>query len=191
MKKLLSIILCLMLLLPVLAAAEVAVLPYTIDFGPFTMNLGANDYYEVADSMVSNQLYAIIYVDYDENALVTPTINAVWSSDNLAQEINLIGGMEKYADLVQENAKSMYASMGITMSNVSVLMTEWEDNIGYSLTSCTMDYTGAGVDMVTQLYQMQALFCNLEGGSFIFTLTSNDMNQLITMASYLDTLQFK
>ncbi len=155
------------------------------------MNLGTNDYYEVADSMVSNQLYAIIYVDYEENSLVTPTINAIWTSDNLTREINMIGGMEKYAELVQENATSMYASMGITMSDVSVIMTEWEDDIGCSITSCTMDYTGAGVDMVTTLYQMQALFCNLEGGSFIFTLTTNDMNQLVTMVSYLDTLQFK
>ncbi len=103
----------------------------------------------------------------------------------------MIGGMEKYAEIVQENAKSMYASMGIIMSDISVIMTEWEDDIGCSITSCTMDYTGTGIDMVTTLYQMQALFCNLEGGNFIFTLTTNDMNQLVTMASYLDTLQFK
>ena len=191
MKKILSVILSLVLLLPVLAGAEAPVLPYTIDFGPFTMNLAANDYYEIADSLVSNQVYTIIYVDYDENSMMTPTINAVWSSDDLAREINLIGGMEKYAEIILKNTHSTYASMGIQMTNPTVIMTEWDDNIGCIVTSCTMDYTGSGVDMVTAMYQMQALFCNLDGGSYIFTLTSNSMEQIVTMAAYLDTLQFK
>ena len=193
MKKLLSLILCLMLLLPVMAAAEAAapVLPYTLDFGTFTMNVGANDRYEMAETMTSNQLYAIIYVDYDPNATITNSINVVWTSDDIGAEINMIGGMEKYAELVMQNAQTMYSSMGINMTDGVILMTEWADGIGCSVTSCNMDYSGAGVDLVTPLYQMQALFCNREDGDYIFTLTAASMEQLVSMASYLDTIQFK
>ena len=67
MKKLLSIMLCLMLLLSGLALAESDALPelYTIDFGYFTMGLTANDTYRVAAERQDNTAYAIIYPNYD------------------------------------------------------------------------------------------------------------------------------
>lgn len=195
MKKLLSLILCLMLCLPALAMAETAAEPalelFTVDFGTFTMGLGENDQYQVAESLASNTLYAIVYINPDPTALTQDSINVVWTTDDVAMEITLVGGIEKYGELVLQNASTQYTSMGIKMTNASVVISEFDGTTGYIITSCTMDYTGAGVDLVCPLYQMQAFFCDVQGGHYIFTLTSSSYETLASMTAYLDTVAFK
>ena len=115
MKKLLSLILCLLLCLPVLATAEtVDAVPelYTVDFGTFTMNLGANDYYETAEEMVNGMVYAIIYPNYDPAAATFDNINIVWSQADATAEVQSTGP-EAYAKLVLDVAKPQFEAMGI------------------------------------------------------------------------------
>lgn len=198
MKKLLSLILCLMLCLPAMAmaeaeaaATETSVQLYPIDFGTFTMSIGENDQYQVAAELASNTVYAIIYVNYDPTAVIADTLNVVWTTDDVPGEIEYAGSITKYGELGLQEASTLYTSMGIKMSNESVIAAEFDGTSGYILTSCTMDYTGAGYDLVTPLYQMQMIYCGVQGGTYIFTLTADTYSDLVAMTDYLDTLSFK
>ena len=168
MKKLLALILCLMLAFSTCAMAATT----AVDFGTFTIDLGPNDQYEVANTMTDGQLYAIIYPNYDPNATFTNTINLVWTASDLSAEVKMVGGMEAYAQMVLDAAEYQYSAQGIAMSNATVLRTFTDDETAGALTSYTLDYTKAGVDMVTNLYQMQALFFNGANDNYIFTLTA-------------------
>ena len=192
MKKLLVFILCLALCMPALAMAEAAETTelYTIDFGTFTMDLAGDDYYEVADEMVSNELFAIIYPHYDPNATTFDNINIVWCEEDAAAEITLYGA-EEYAKLVQDMAAPQFESMGIQMSNPQVLSAIMEDNIYVSITYSELDYTAAGVELVTPQYQMQVYFCFGEAGTYIFTFTAISMEQLEAISAYVDGVFFK
>lgn len=162
---------------------------YTVDFGTFTMNLGANDYYETAEEMVNNAVLAIIYPNYDPNALVMDNINIVWSQADATAEIQSIGA-EKYAQLVLDIAKPQFEALNIKMSNAQVLSAVMEENAFVSVTCCELDYTGAGVDLVTPQYQLQAYYLLGEGGTYVFTLTSTSVEQLDVLSAYLDSVVF-
>lgn len=187
MKKLISLVLCLMLALPAFALAEST----TVDFGTFAMDLGPNDRYEVADTMTDSQLYAIIYPEYNPQATFTNTINVVWSARDLAAEIKSVGGMTQYAQVVLKSAKQQYNASGISMANPAVLNAEMDDNVAASLATYTLDYTGAGVDLVLDLYQMQVIYFNGTAGSYIFTLTAPTKGEVQALSAYLDALTFK
>ena len=189
MKKLLSLILCLMLCLPAAAMAETAL--WTTDFGTFTMGIAENDQYQVAAGLTNNALYAMIYIDYDPYATTHDSITVAWTTDNIASEINLVGGIEEYGKLVLQNASAQYTSMGIKMTNESVVDASYDGSTGWILTSCIMDYTAAGIDLVTPLYQMQMFFCDVQGGHYIFTLTGTTYEAVSDMTAYIGTLQFK
>lgn len=195
MKKLISLLLCLALFLPVLAMAETteteAPVLSTVDFGPFTMGLGDSDVYQVADTLTSNTLYAIIYVDYDPTATTYETINVVYSEDDIPGEITLVGGIQKYAELVLNNAKSQYSSMGIAMSDEQVLSAIFENNMGVTITYSVLDYTGAGIELQSPVYQMQVFYCSDDAGSFLFTLTAASLDRLMYLANYMDYVEFK
>ena len=173
------------------AAFALAEASAAVDFGAFTMKLGPNDLYEVADAVTDSKVYAIIYPNYDPNATFTNTINVVWSARDLAAEINLVGGMEQYAQFVMQSAEQEYNAVGITMSNGTVLSAQMDNSTAVSLTTYTLDYTGAGVDMVTDLYQMQVLFFNGQADNYAFTLTAHTQEEVMAMSAYLDTLTFK
>ena len=187
MKKLLALILCLMLAFSTCAMAATT----TVDFGTFTIDLGPNYHYEVADTMTDGQLYAIIYPNYDPTAAFTNTINLVWTASDLSAEVKMVGGMEAYAQMVLDAAEYQYNAQGIAMSNATVLRTFIDDETAGALFSYTLDYTNAGVDMVADLYQMQALFFNGANDNYIFTLTACTIEELEVMSAYLDTVTFK
>ena len=188
MKKLISLVLCLMLALPAFALAETTT---TVDFGPFTMAVKPNDYYEVADTMTSNTVYLMLYSDYFMTGTTTNNLNVVYTEDNLALQLLLVGGMEKYAELTLQQADAQYKTMGIKMSNPQVLYAAKEGNEGGFIISSTLDYTGAGIDLVLTLYQMTAMFIDTPSGDFLITLTADSMDKLSEMTNYLDSVEFK
>lgn len=192
MRKLLSLLLCLTLFLPVMAMAEAEVTPelYTIDLGDFTIGLYEGDYYEAAPEKTNNAVYAMIYPAYDEAATFHENINIVWSKDDAAAGINLFGP-EAYAKLVLQASQAQYEGMGIKMTDAQVLSATFEDGVGAFITSANLDYTGAGVDLISPMYQLQAYFCKGEAGTYIFTLSTSTLEDLEAMSSYLDNVEFK
>lgn len=189
MKKLLAIILFLMMPVCALAEADITEL-YTVDFGAFTMNLGANDYYEVAEEMTANSVYAIIYPNYDPTATTFDNINVTWLDLDLGALLPLYGA-ESYAQAVLEAAIPQYEAMGIQVNAPQLLSALYEDDVFASITYCELDYTGAGVDLVSPMYQMQVYFCLGESGAYVFTFSSTSMEQLEALSAYVDGVVIK
>lgn len=192
MKKLLSLILCLAMLLPVMAFAETTTAEdlYTIDLGDFTIALYADDCYEIAAEKISNTVYATFYPSYDETALTHENFNVVWNKDDAAPTITKYGA-ENYATLVLQASKAQFETMGIKMTDEQVLSAMMEDNVCVLVTCANLDYTGAGSDLVTPLYQLQAYFCDAELGTYIFTLSAVSIEALEDLTVYLDYITFK
>lgn len=161
-----------------------------VDFGTFTLELGPNDHYEIADEMTSGAVYTIIRPNYDPNAVYTSNINLVWDRMDYTNTIKLYGP-EKYAQMVQEAAVPQYESMNIKSSNIQVLRATLEDDMYASIASIDLDYTGAGVDLVTTIYQMQVFFFKGAAGTYAFTATGISMEELETFAQYIDSFVLK
>lgn len=190
MKKLFALLLCLTLFLPTMAMAEIVKTTYTVDFGDFTMELDSTDYYETA-AKANNSVLALVYPSYDPTAVTADNFNIVWSATDATAEITLYGGIEKYASLVLASAEAQYTAMGIKMADAQVLNAFFENGIGLTISSYTLDYTGAGVDLVSPLYQMQVYYCKGEAGTYIFSFTATSMEALETLSAYMDTVEFK
>ena len=192
MKKLFSLLLCLVLFLPVMAMAEnqIEADVFTIDFGDFTMVLHDGDYYELAPTKTNNAVYAMVYPAYDATAATHDNFNVVWSAQDASPVIAMYGA-ETYAKLLLQTFEAQYKSMGIKMTDGQVIAARYEDGVGAFITSCNMDYTGAGYALVTPMYQLQAYFCFAEQGSYIFTFTAVSLDELDALSSYLDTVVFK
>ncbi|MGN0753849.1 MAG: hypothetical protein ACI4ME_05260 [Aristaeellaceae bacterium] len=192
MKKLFSLLLCLVLFLPVMAMAEnqIETDVFTIDFGDFTMVLHDGDYYEIASTKTSNAVYAMVYPAYDATAVTHDNFNVVWSAEDASPVISLYGA-ETFAKLMIQTYEAQYKTMGIKMTDAQVIAAKYEDGVGAFVTSCFMDYTDTGYELVTPMYQLQAYFCFAEQGTYIFTFSSVSFDELETLSSYLDTVVFK
>lgn len=192
MKKIVSLLLALVMLLPVLALAETIAEPavYTFDFGAFTIDLAETDYYQVADEMVSNQLYLQVYPAYDDAAVTHPNFNIVWSAEDPSTALSLYGA-ELYAKLIQQSAQQQYKEMGIVMTDLQVLSATFEDDVAAMLTCANLDYTGMGVDLVSPTYQLQMYLCMGEEGCYIVTFTADTLEGVQAMIPYLETIEMK
>lgn len=188
MKKLLALLLCLTLCMPVMALAETAV--YTLPFDGFTIDLGGNDYYEVAEAKASNQVYLIVYPNYDPEAESTDNFNIVWYNGDASGELAAYAPVE-YATLILEGAKSQYEALGIKLNKAEVLEATYEDGVYVSVTYSELDYTGMGYNLVLPNYQMQFYLCLTETDTYIITMTATTMEGLEAMLPYLDTLSFE
>lgn len=192
MKKLLSLLFCLAIFLPVMAYAEPATDEelYTIDCGDFTIGLYADDFYEIAPEKTNNAVYAVFYPAYDETSVTHDNFNVVWNEDDASSAIALYGA-ESYAALVLQASKAQFKTLGIEMTDEQVLSAVVEDNVCVFVTCANMDYAGAGYDLVTPLYQLQAYFCDAEYGTYIFTFSAVSIETLENLSVYLDYITFK
>lgn len=195
MKKLFAILLCLVLFLPPLALAEttgetVSSAVYTVAFDGFTIDLGENDYYEAAETKGSNEVYVIVYPNYDPEAGATDNFNIVWYNGDASAELAAYEPTE-YAALILETAKPQYEALGVKVNKAEVLEASYEDGVYVSMTYSELDYSGMGYDMVLPNYQMQFYICLTETDTYIITLTATTLEALETMLPYLDTIQFE
>lgn len=193
MKKLIALFLCLILILPVIALAETetTTLTQTIDLIDITMNIGPNDLYDIAPTKADNQVFAIIYPNYDATAVNHANINLVWSSANAAAEIAAAGGIETYSQDYVQQIVDVFASMGIVANDAQLLGASFEENYGVIYTYMLLDYTGAGVALTLDQYQMQVYFCDETEGTYIITLTASTPEEMETLLPYLETIKFK
>lgn len=193
MKKLIALILCLLMAMPAIALAETetTTLTQTIDLIDFTMNIGPNDVYEALPTKTDNQVYAIIYPNYDPTALNHANINVVWTSANAAAEIAAAGGIEPYSQNYVQQIVAVFTSMGIAVNDSQLLGASFEENYGIIYTYMNLDYTGAGVPLTLDQYQMQVYFCDETESTYILTLTASSAEEMATLLPYLQTVVFK
>lgn len=190
MKKLFALLLCLALFLPAMALAETEATVYTLAFDGFTIDLGENDYYEVAETKENNQVYLIVYPNYDPEAGTSDNFNIVWYNGDATAELTTWEPTE-YAAMILEAAKPQYEALGIKLNKAEVLDATYEDGVYVSMTYCELDYTGAGYDLVLPNYQMQFYICLSETDTYIITMTATTYEALEPMMGYLDAIEFQ
>lgn len=189
MKKFVSLILCLLLCLPAAALAETTTDTLTVDFGEFTMELGPNDAYQI-DPIAENEIFAIVYPDFDPNAEAMANFNVVWTSESPDNDLRLYGA-ETYANAMIEQTAAYMQQVGIKLETYELLSATYEDGIATFFTHMVADYTGIGVPITLEQYQLQ-VYCIHESDSvYIFTFTAGTAEELEAMLPYLDTIRFK
>lgn len=193
MKKILALLLSLMLLLPAIALGEAASNPdvYAVEFDDFTITLNATDALQKGEK-ANGQVLFMLYPDYDETATMHPTINGVWTSEDVSDMGNVTP--TDFGNLVLQQSVQGLAAQGVAVSNEALLAAERDEETG-SMTlimSYDADYTAVGLDLKVTLYMMQ-LYVPLGGdtGSYIFTLTGSSMEDVDALLNKLDTIEFK
>lgn len=188
MKKLLSVMLCLTLLLPGLALAESAALPelYTIDFGYFTMGLTANDYYQIAAERQDNTAYAIIYPNYDASNPSPSNINVVWSSEDFSLRVKIFGA-SLYTQSMLQSTANLYQEMGYTLTNQQIHEATFDEN----LYSATFSYDVSSGDQSMTLFQKQNYYFLGDAGVYAITITAHSLEELASLDFYYDYIVIK
>lgn len=186
MKKLFSLMLCL-ILLSACALAEEA--PYTLDMGDFTMSLNPGDSVELLEKIENMPLLYVYPADTgDENYY--DNINIVWNTQDVSAMTE--ADIEYLAEFVLTQSEQQYAAMGIDAANFQLLGTELEEGVkGSILYSFELDYSSLGADLVSTIYQYQVFVMDGAQGSYILTASSDSFDALSHMSLYLDSFQIK
>ena len=192
MKKLLALLVCLAFCLPLMAYAEAAstLEQYTVDCGDFTIDLFADDLYSIAQEKTDSAAYAIICPAYDETSATHDFILVIWFDIDFPSFIAECG-LEHYADTALQEFKDQFARFGAKTTDEQVLRAVMEDDVCEILIYANMDFTGAGNDLVTPMYNLQIFTYDAEYGTYLFTCELFSMDALEAMYSYLDSVTFK
>lgn len=184
MKKLLSILLALALVLGCAFAEGSAVESNLVDydFGDFTMTFAedmAGEVYDLAD----NQVYFILYPSYDENVEIASSINCVWTagSEDLTQTTS-----EDFANLVLGSMETAYKAQGLTFANPQ-LLAAWDDELdGQHALNYLAQYELEGY----VLYIMQVAVSNTSFGTYTFTVTTADLTEMDSLSEIIGTVKW-
>ena len=184
MKKLLSVLLALVLMLgcaSVLAEATPAESNLQIiDFGDFTMTLDPDMPGDLFDK-AENQVYFQLFPFYDENAAFNPNINCVWNS--AVEDLTQIDANE-FATAVMQAMLAQYEAMGLKAENALILMATPDEQDGKYALSYLAQYTLEG----TTLYMMQAVVSDAAFGTYTFTVTFTDPTQVDALTEIVNTI---
>ena len=191
MKKILVLFLSLMLLMPVTVLGEVAsgLDTYPVNLGDFSITVTSADIIQKGEKAEGVLLFQL-FPAYDENSMFHSNINGTWT----AEDLSIIGeiGAETYGNVVLEQTSQQLASQGIAVSNTQLLYAEFDEETQSTslIVSMDVDYTAVGVDLVMTLYQVQMYIPFGDGSSYIFTISSDTLENTETMMSYLETMEF-
>ena len=193
MKKIFAVVLCLMMLLPAFAMAEAVPAEnwVTVDLGDFTMNMIDTDILQRGEK-AEGQLIFIAYPGYDENDASHDNMNCAWTSDTMEGiEEATQDDVNAFAQQVLDSIKDQTVAQGLAVENEQLLNAVYEDGalIVYYYMEC--DYSAMGIDLQTQLYQMQ-IYLITDDGTYIFSLTSSTPDGVLNqLNNYFATIQFK
>lgn len=189
MKKLLSVLLSLMLLMPAAALAQTAEETVTVDFDDFTLELGANDVYETGEK-VSNKVLVQVYADYDPNAGMADNFNIVWSDGDITVALDEVG-IEAYARAMMEGTAGELESMGLALPEYRLIDVVYENGVASVCTYMIVDYSGIGYPIQTAMYQLQVYLPQPDASTYVITFTSATEEGLNRLTGYLDAIVFK
>jgi len=193
MKKILAFLLALMLLLPAISLGEAAedVDIYPIEFDDFTLYATSYDAIQKAAAKENGQLLFLLYPNYDETAMLHNNINSIWISDNLLPSLPDLD-INAFAQETLVSINQQLNDAGLAATNSQVISAE-KDDAGVILIvfSNDVDYSAAGIDLQATLYQAQYYICLGEKGTYFFTLTAYNPDELAAMFSYVEAIEFK
>lgn len=182
MKKLLSVLLALMIMLScVCAFAENSTVQSNLtefDFGDFTMTLDEDILGEVYEK-ANNEIYFEIYPLFDENAEFHSTINCVWSAET--EDFTQVDATE-YANVILDGILN---AMDATNGEVLLAMSDWLDGkysqchfIRYELDGTTM-------------YLIQMRVSDAAFGYYAFTAAFTDETHIKALTDILYSVKWK
>lgn len=188
MRKLITLLVCLVLCMPALALADATAVPatYPVDFGDFTMTLKETDMYQQGVKQ-NNEVLAMIYPDYDETAIFSANLGIVWNMADASAELAQTPP-EDFAQAVLAQAQTQFQSLGLLPTNFQVFEADYTEgvlSIGYCF---DIDYSPLGVDLSATIYQRQSYLCLGGAGTYIFNMTAGSMEDLALMDFYLDSI---
>lgn len=193
MKKVLSILLALALLLPAAALAD------TLELGPFTLETPANVEVETAEKADGSVIAMLSFKDKD-GTYTGNNMNVVWSEAQMGlssmsvlstlPQSMLNSTVKKYAENMLAATIDMMDTMGVTVNRYELLDAGMDLDrgmffMGYSV-DAHYDLFG-GFDMSNVVYQYSI---DVEGdGAYLFTLTANTLEELDELIDCFNTLR--
>lgn len=189
MKKLMSLLLCLAMMLSVTALASAEnLIPVTFD--DFTLYLQEGDLYETYEKVEGQMLFQV-FPAYSETNAFHNNLNGVWVSQNLASVADQLDPTD-LANQVLAQMDQGLAAQGIAYNNGRVLSAEMdaENGVIAVVIAGEADYTGAGVNLKMELCQLQ-VYCMLgEQGTYIFTITADSIDSIEQLSNYIYSISF-
>lgn len=186
MKKLLSILLTLALLLGCASAfAEDSATASNLvdfDFGDFTMTFDADmtgEVYEKAD----NEVYFQIFPFYDENAAFTTNINCVWASGT--EDLTQIDASE-FANSILSAMITQLQDMELNAGNAQVLLAEPDELGGKYALRYLAQYEIEG----TTAFLMQMVVSDAAFGTYTFSVTFADPTHLEALVEIVTSIKW-
>lgn len=189
MKKILSLVLCLMMLLPIVALGESEYV--TMDIGDYTMDVLPTDICLTGAKTDGGQMFQM-FVNYDEAANFHPNMVGAWMSQDMGPIFDL-GAITPadFAGMMLEQAVGQLKTQGIVVNGSELLDASYADGVMVLTFSMDVDYTGAGVDLVMTLVQRQIYVMRGEAGTYLFNLGSDSVEAVDDMMVYYNSIQFK
>lgn len=202
MKRMLAMALALVLCLALgMACAE----DYAVDFitedavyqfGHLLIGLKSGDVVQYMAEEADQQVLALVYPAYNEADSFHCNLNVLWVSSavTMAEELGGMTPEEWAAALLDATAEQMQA-MGVAVSNQQVLHSAvgeagdiQQATVIYSYDA---DYTGAGLDLKTTLFQEQIYVVpgNVDG-TYALTLSGTSLEDLAALEGYFEMLNF-
>lgn len=180
MKKILSLLLALAMLLPACALADTV-----INLGAFQVSIPDSAYVETYEK-VSGSVIASIIPDPDSPSGVYANINVTWG---LASKEDITFTADEYAQAVLREAVNGLNASGVAISNPQVFTAEMskEEGLIYLYYGFDADYTGLGVDLVTSLYMAQQCLLIDGDGMYTITFTADSEEGVLDLLEYFDS----
>ena len=186
MKKLLSILLALALMLGCVSALAEATPAEsnleTFEFDGFTMVFDADMIGEIYEK-AENQVYFQLYPFYDETAAVNANINCVWSS--AVEDLTQVDA-NAFASFVLSTMMPQFEELGMKAENAMVLLAQPDEQDGKYALSYLAQYDLNGVT----LYMMQAVVSDAAFGTYTFTVTFSDLAEMEALTEIVNTIKW-
>lgn len=189
MRKLISIVMVLCLLLGAAIAESAPLMTY--DFGDFTMDMPEDIQGSIVER-AENVPFASLYENYDQTAPFNDNVNIVWNS--AVEDLSILDP-EQTATAIVQATMATYAMSGVEAGNAMLLgaaMTELDGKPALSFAySCDIDFSGAGVDYQTTLYVGQIIVSEEGMGTYTFTQTVEDLEGTPVLDAMLESIAWK
>ena len=187
MRKL-AAILMILCLTPFAALAEGNMITY--DFGDFTMDFSEDMIGEINEKE-ENQVFFVLYPDYQEENLFDNSFTCVWSeaAEDYSQEDPAQIGQE----ILNQTVAAMKAQhIGIENEMlIAAAMDEHEGKPALAIIfSYDADYTDAGIDLKTTLYTMQSYVSDIDFGSYVFSIVVDHFEDAEQIMEMMNTIHW-
>ena len=190
MRKLISVLLALVLLLASAAFAEETWMEY--DFGGFTMAFPIDIIGTVSEEIVENEPFLYLFQDYDENAIFNKNLNCVWNSgvDNISAV-----DPEEFAQMILPQMVAAFEQSGLSVHGAEVLAAVHDEHKGEpclsAIYACILDYSAFGGPAEFVLYTLQSMVSNEAfGGTYTFTISTDDIESTQLLMEIMDTINW-